>query len=183
VVLARALVTRDARGSGYSERLAAWVEAVAQVLGCREDEVRDFRRGALLHGIGKVCAPVTVLQKPMRLTAEERAMMRQEPVVAEKILQPVEGMQRVASILRHHREKWDGSGYPDKLKANATPVGARILAVVEAYLELITGRPGAPKLYYMDAEATLKRGAGTQFDPRVVAAFCAVLQRERGHVR
>gem|GEM_PF-1459602 len=179
LTLGRTLDARDANGVGHSERLARWVAVVAGMLGCREEEIRDARWGALLHDIGKLGVPEATLRKPAGLTDEERAVLRQEPVVAEKILKSVKGMQGAANVLRNHCEKWDGTGYPGQLKEDAIPLGARILAVVEAYSEMTTERPGRLTRYHLDAVAEIKRGAGAQFDPHVVDAFCRALLRER----
>ncbi len=179
LTLARALDARDAHRAGYSERLAKWAEAVAKMLECSDAEIPHLRRAALLHDIGKVGVPEHILRKLAALTDEELAVMREEPIVAERILRPVDGMQKTAAILRHRYEHWDGKGYPDALKGDKIPLGARILAAVDAYGEMTTGRPNQPMLYYLDAESTLRRFADAQFDPRVVEVFCRVLKRER----
>jgi response regulator RpfG family c-di-GMP phosphodiesterase len=178
--LSRTLDARCARGVGFSERMARWVDPVARMLGCSEELIGEIRRAALLHDIGKIAVPATSVPTSTRLAAEERAA-KLEPVVAEKILETVEGMEGVAALLRHQYEQWDGNGYPDGLKGDAIPLGARILPVAEAYGDMTSGRRGMVKLHHLDAVAELRRCAGSQFDPRVVDLFCRLV-RESGEV-
>ena len=177
LTLVRALDARDSYTGGHSERLAQWAEATARLLGCREEETQDIRWGALLHDIGKIAVPDAILHKPARLTEEEWAVIRQHPITGEEILRPVERMRGVARILRHHHERWDGKGYPDGLLADRIPLGARILAVVDAYSAITDERPYKPARSREEAVAELRRSAGTQFDTRVVEAFCKMLEQ------
>ncbi len=179
LTLARAMDTRDAYTGGHSERLADWAEAAARLLGSREEEIRHIRWGALLHDIGKIGIPDAILKKPGKLTDEEWAVMRQHPIMGEEILRPVQRMHDVARIVRHHHERWDGTGYPDGLKERAIPLGARILSVVDSYSAITDARPYKPARSHEDAVAELRRCAGAQFDPRVVEACCQVIERER----
>jgi HD-GYP domain-containing protein (c-di-GMP phosphodiesterase class II) len=177
-ILGRALDDRDCHRAGYSERLAAWAEATAGMLGCERDVVADIRRASLLHDLGKIGVPEAILRAAARLTDQERRIVRSVPALAERVLRPIEGMQGVAAILRHRYEQWDGKGYPDGLNGNQIPVGARILAVADAYGVMTTVRPYRAMVYSQDAVAELRRCAGAQFDPNVVDAFCGVLKRE-----
>ncbi len=179
LLLARALDARDAHRPGYGERLAAWAEAAAGMLACAKDEIADIRRAALLHDLGTIGVPEAVLQKSGPLTEDDAGALRRAPVVAETVLHPVPEMQAVARILRHCHERWDGGGYPDGLKGDKIPLGARILAVADAYGEMTTGRPDRPMLYHLDAAGELRREAGAQFDPQVVEVFCKMLKRKR----
>ena len=176
LTLGRALDARDAYTGGHSERLAKWAEATARMLGSRDDEIQDIHWGALLHDIGKIAVPDAILQKPARLTEEEWAIMRRHPVIGEEILRPVERLRGVARILRHHHERWDGTGYPDGLREETIPLGARILAVVDAYSAITDERPYKAARPHGEAVAELRRVAGVQFDPRIVEAFCRVLE-------
>jgi putative nucleotidyltransferase with HDIG domain len=177
LALARAMDARDAYTRDHSERLAAWAEAVAHTLGCREEEIQDIRWGALLHDIGKIGVPDGILRKPGALTDEEWGTMRQHPVIGEQILLPVERMQGVARIVRHHHEKWDGTGYPDGLRGEAIPLGARVLAAVDAYGAITDERPYKQARSHEDGIHELRRCAGQQFDPEIVDAFCRLLER------
>ncbi len=177
--LARAMDAKDAYTRDHSERLATLTEALARTMGLPEDEVKDIRWATVLHDIGKIGAPDNILFKPGPLTEEEWVIMRQHPVVGEQILFPVERMRRVAEIVRHHQEKWDGTGYPDRLRGEAIPLGARIVAIVDAFGAMIDTRPYKDPVTRAGAQEEIKRCAGTQFDPEVAKIFCHILDRER----
>ncbi|HLY22548.1 MAG TPA: HD domain-containing phosphohydrolase [bacterium] len=180
VALAHTVSSRDAYTARHCKRVAALAERVARQLGCSDRDVRDIRCAARLHDIGKVGLPDAVLRKPTALTDEEWSVMRQHPLLGEEILRPVHRLRGPAKLVRHHQEAWDGSGYPDGLRGEAIPLGARILAVVDAFGAITEARPYRPARTRAEAVAEIKRCAGTQFDPRVVAAFCAVIERRSG---
>lgn len=180
LALAHAIESRDFYTANHSARLVAIAEAVARKLGCREDEIEDIRWGARLHDIGKIGVPDSVLGKAQGLTEPEWTLMRRHPEIGAEILGPVDRMRGVATIVRHHQEKWDGTGYPDGLRGAEIPLGARILAVVDAYGAMTDTRPYQPARTPEEATAEIQRCAGTQFDPRVVEAFCAAAQAADG---
>jgi putative nucleotidyltransferase with HDIG domain len=180
VALARAMDARDTYTADHSERMARWAEAVARRMGCSEEEVREVRWAALLHDIAKLATPDAVLRKPGPLTPEEWEVVKRHPVVGEEILKPVRRLAGVARLVRHHQERWDGTGYPDGLRGEQIPLGARILAVVDAYTAITDHRPYRPARTHEEAVTELRRCAGTQFDPAVVSAFLQVLEADRG---
>lgn len=179
LALSRAMDARDAYTADHSERLAGWADAVARSMGCSDQEIQDVRWGALLHDIGKIGVPDRILRKPGQLTVEEWVAMRLHPVIGERILMPAGRLKGVAKIVRHHQERWDGTGYPEHLAGKAIPLGARILAIVDAYGAMIDDRPYKQAYAHAEAIAELRRCAGTQFDPEIVDAFCRVLEGER----
>jgi hypothetical protein len=179
LALARAMHVRDRYTAGHGERVATWAEAVARRMGCEESQTRDIRWAAFLHDIGKIGIPDSILLKPGQLTQEEWDVMRRHPAIGQQILQPVERLRNVARLVRHHHERWNGTGYPDGLPGDSVPLGARILATVDAYGAMIDHRPYKAARSHEEAVAELQRCAGTQFDPEVVAVFLYVLDGER----
>jgi HD-GYP domain-containing protein (c-di-GMP phosphodiesterase class II) len=177
LALAQAIESRDAYTAGHSERLVALAEAVARDVGREEKEIEDIRWAARLHDIGKIGVPDSILRKPAALTEPEWMVMHQHPAIGEKILRMVERMRGVAELVRHHQERWDGTGYPDRLRGNEIPIGARILAVVDAYGAITETRPYRAARTHEEAVAEIQRCAGTQFDPQAVEAFCRVIER------
>jgi len=154
-----------------SHQIAQWAEEIARELRLSSQEQTALRWAALLHDIGKKVVPEHLLQKPEALTDEEWALIRQTPVEGEKAISTIPSLREAARLVRHFRERYDGSGYPDGLKGEQIPLGARILAVVDAYCAMVDKRPYKPPRSPQEAILELKRCAGRQFDPRVVAAF------------
>lgn len=177
LALAHAIESRDSYTAAHSARLVAVAEAVARELGCSRDEIDDIRWAALLHDIGKIGVPDSVLVKPRSLTEAEWEQMRRHPVIGEEILKTVKRMHGVAKIVRHHQERWDGEGYPDALRGERIPFGARILAVVDAYGAMTEARPYKQAVTPAAAMAEILRCAGAQFDPRVALVFRDVAKR------
>jgi putative nucleotidyltransferase with HDIG domain len=178
LALANAMDARDTYTSNHSQRLAAWAEATARHLGCDEGEIEAIRWAALLHDIGKIGVPDEILRKPGPLSEAEWAVMKRHPEIGAEIIAPVKKLARVSPIVRAHQEKYDGRGYPDGLKGEAIPLGARILAVVDAYGAIIDERPYKKARSHEEAVAELRRCAGTHFDPEVVEAFLEVVREE-----
>jgi len=174
----RALELRDRETQGHSERVVRLSLALGQRLGLQGQDLDDLRYGALLHDIGKIGIPDSILLKPGPLTAEEWAVMRQHPQVAYDLLKDIPFLQRAVEILYAHHERWNGSGYPRGLKGEEIPLGARIFAVVDVWDALTSERPYRPAWSPQQAQAYLQEQAGVLFDPQVVAAFLAMLEEE-----
>ncbi len=178
LALAKAVDARDTYTADHSERMAKWAVAVARELGLSESDVEAVRLGALLHDIGKIGVPDHILRKPGRLTDEEWTIVKKHPEVGAEIVAPVKKLAPVVAIIHSHQERWDGTGYPEGLRGEEIPIGARILAVVDAYSAITDERPYKPARTHEEAVEELRRCAGTQFDPRVVEVFIRVLERE-----
>ena len=171
--LASALEAKDADPAGHARTVAAQAEAVGRRMGMGEAELRDLRLGAVFHDIGKIAVPEAILNKPGPLTPEERAVMERHTVVGEQILAPVEFLAGVCKLVRHEHERWDGTGYPDRLAGNEIPLGARIILACDALHAMTSDRPYRRALPVALAHAELRGNAGTQFDPKVVDALLA----------
>ncbi len=155
--LARSIEAKDACTEGHCERLYRSTTILAKHLGLPDDYVRALQRGGYLHDIGKIGIPDTILLKQGPLTPEEWEVMRQHPVIGETICKPLYSLKLTLPIIRHHHEKWDGSGYPDHLKGNQIPVTARILQVADIFDALATNRPYRKALTKEEAFATMRK--------------------------
>ena len=175
-VLLRALAERDP-GLGTHAETVALAAATAEALGLTADEIERVRHASELHDVGKVAIPDAILGKPGPLTEEEWAFVRRHPIIGERIILAAPALTRVAAIVRSSHERWDGGGYPDALAADAIPLGARIVAVADAYAAITAGRPYRAARSPEQALAELRACAGSQFDPAVVAAWCAAHER------
>jgi HD-GYP domain-containing protein (c-di-GMP phosphodiesterase class II) len=140
---------------------------------------RILNDAGILHDIGKIGIKDDILLKPAPLTADEAKIMQQHSVIGEAIVKPVRSLQKVVSLVRHHHERFDGSGYPDGLTGEAIPLGARILAVVDTYDAMITDRPYRKRLSIETAKAELQKHAGAQHDPAAVEAFLRFIDEKQ----
>lgn len=175
---ARALELRDRETEGHSRRVTVLTERLARALGVPDEQLIHIRRGALLHDIGKMGVPDAILRKPGPLSPEEWELMREHPDYALKLLSPIPYLRQALAIPYGHHERWDGSGYPLGLAGEAIPLAARIFAVVDVWDALMTHRPYKPAWPAERSLAHLREHAGTLFDPQVVAAFLAIVERE-----
>jgi two-component system cell cycle response regulator len=154
---------------------AELAEAVAKRVGLGALERAHVRLAARLSGLGKLAIPDALLSKAGELTDEERAYVRDHPVIAERILLRARGLEPVAALVRSSRERFDGSGHPDRLAGEEIPLGARIVAVCDAFDAMLSQRPWRPAMTTAAALAELRAGAGSQFDADVVDAFAGVI--------
>ena len=153
--------------------------AVGRELHMGPEELDEVARAAELHDVGKIAVPDAILDKPGALDPVEWSFMRRHPLIGERILLAAPALRPVARIVRSSHERWDGGGYPDCLRGDEIPLGARVVAVCDAFAAMTTERPYRDPVSENDAIAELRRCAGTQFDPLVVEAFCRVITRER----
>ena len=175
--LSNALEAKDAVTSQHTEEVVRLAVGVAAELELELEAVRSVELGAVLHDIGKVRVPEAILNKPGPLTDEEWLVMKTHPEIGEHILRPIQSLQGILPIVRHHHECWDGTGYPDGLSGRAIPLGARIVAVCDAYRAMTENRPYRAALSISEARDELEAGAGTQFDADCVKALFQALDR------
>jgi diguanylate cyclase (GGDEF)-like protein len=169
--LAAAIEARDGYTGGHSDEVQQLSVAVALRLGLERAEIDLIRTVALLHDVGKIGIPDHVLHNPDPLSREEWAVMRQHPVIGERILEPLPGLSEVAHAVRHEHERWDGTGYPDGLERDEIPLAARVVLACDAYHALVSDRPYRNALPQEDAIEELEQCAGSQFDPAVIVAL------------
>ncbi|WP_322508748.1 HD-GYP domain-containing protein, partial [Anaerolinea sp.] len=174
----RALDLRDRETEGHSQRVTELTLKIARAMGMSEDQLVHVRRGALLHDIGKMGVPDAILLKPGALTDEEWVIMRQHPALAFQMLLPIQYLRPALDIPYCHHEKWDGTGYPRKLKGEQIPLAARIFAVVDVWDALRSDRPYRPAWSVEKTLTFIQEHAGSHFDPRVVEVFMQVLREE-----
>jgi diguanylate cyclase (GGDEF)-like protein len=177
--LAEALLERDRYTGEHSESVVDLVESVARGLALSSSEIDHIKAAALLHDIGKVAIPDEVLNKPGPLDDEQWKVMREHPVIGERILRAIPGMGPIARIVRHEHERFDGNGYPDGIGGEQIPIGARIILACDAYHAMTSDRPYRKGMSHADAIAELAEHAGTQFDPRVTEMLIGALYGHR----
>lgn len=177
--LARSIEAKDPHTEFHCERLSAMSEALARRLGLPPETCIALRRGGIVHDIGKVAVPDSILNKPGPLTDAERLVMEQHPVVGETICAPLKSMRAVLPIIRHHHEKLDGSGYPDGLRGDQIPLEARILQTVDVYDALTTDRPYRNALSRQEAFRIMNEEVRKGWwDVRLVEEFASLVETE-----
>ena len=170
--LARSIEGKDPYTHGHCERLADYSACLGEHLGLASDQITALRRAGVVHDIGKVAVPDTILLKPGRLTAEEWKLVQEHPLVGERICAPLKSFRSVLPIIRHHHEKLDGSGYPDGLRGDDIPVTARVLQIVDVYDALTTVRPYKSAFSITDALQTMKQEVAKRWwDPHIFDQF------------
>ena len=169
--LAAAVEARDPYTHGHTRRVEEYAVIMATALGCDETEVSAIRRASVLHDIGKIGIEDLILRKQGRLEPEEELRMQKHPVIGVDMLKGIDFLDPVLPLVRNHHERWDGNGYPDQLRADEIPMGARILAVADALDAMTSDRPYRPARTFEYAKAEILKGSATHFDPEVVTVF------------
>jgi len=175
--LVKALEAKDVYTRGHSERVTRFARYLAEDLGMSESEVERITQAALLHDIGKIGMKLELLNKPGKLTEDEKQMFRSHPLLGKQILDSVTFLKDIAPYVYHHHERWDGGGYPEGKKGEDIPVGARILSIVDSFTCMTENRPYRKALSVEDAAKELLRCSGTQFDPVFVEVFLKGLKK------
>jgi putative two-component system response regulator len=169
--LARAVEAKDSSLEAHTERVGMNARRVGQMLGLADDALDDLLWGGVIHDIGKIGIPDSILLKPGPLTVAEFETMKQHVFTGEDIARPLRSAHDLLPIIRHHHERIDGTGYPDGLAGENIPLGARIVAICDAFDAMISDRPYRRGLTHENALATLTAGAGTQWDAHLVGIF------------
>jgi putative nucleotidyltransferase with HDIG domain len=169
--LTAALETRDSETHGHSERVVTYSLRLGREYGLKSEEMKSLEFGSLLHDIGKIGVPDSILRKPAKLTEEEWVRMREHPVHGQQILRGIEFLQGASRVVAQHHEQWDGSGYPLGLRGEEIDICARIFAVADAFDAITSDRVYRRGKPYEAAAKELDDWAGRQFDPKVVEAF------------
>ena len=175
--LAAAVDAKDSYTCGHSERVAEISLAIAKEMNLSDEEQYLIHIGAHLHDVGKIGIPDAVISKPGRLTNEEFALIREHPIIGYHIVSKVKILQTVSLIVRHHHERIDGGGYPDGLAGDAIPLGARIVAVADAFDAMTTNRTYKVSMSISEALQELVNCSGTQFDREVVEVFVKIIKK------
>jgi HD-GYP domain-containing protein (c-di-GMP phosphodiesterase class II) len=169
--LSNAVEARDAYTGKHAERVTAYGIAIAEASGLNTNHTPELEFGFLLHDVGKVAVPDAILFKTSALSTDEFALVARHPVIGSEILRDVDFLGEGKLVVRHHHERWDGSGYPDHLSGDDIPLSARVFAVADALDALTTDRPYRRATDWEVAREEILASAGSHFDPDVVAAY------------
>ncbi len=175
--LVTAVDNKDRYTCRHSEEVMEFSLLIARELGMGEAALRTIGTAALLHDVGKIGVPDAILRKPGKLTEEEFAAIKQHPTMGTALVATVAGLEDTLDAVRYHHERWDGGGYPVGLRGDETPLTARLMAVADAFSAMTTDRPYRKGMEQGKALSILEAGAGTQWDPKCVAAFVTALLR------
>ena len=173
-----AIESRDCETKHHCRRVQAYAVLLGQRLGLTPEELMDISYGALLHDVGKIGVPDSILLKPGKLTDEEWLIMRKHTLIGHKMISRIKFLKGAADIVLYHHERWDGAGYPYGMVGEDVPVGARIFSVVDTFDAITSKRVYKEAVPIQGAREEIARCAGAQFDPDVVAAFLTILDDE-----
>jgi len=175
--LTEMIVIREPHMKGHIERVSRSAALIAKELNLSAREIETLKYGCMLHDIGKIGIDITLLNKPSKLTTAEYEFIKKHPPFGAQIIEGVEFLHKARDIILYHQERYDGKGYPEGLKAEEIPIGARIVSLVDAYDAMTSERPYKEKSKKREVIARLKEESGKQFDPRVVEAFLKIIDR------
>lgn len=178
LTLAKIFDARDPYVGGHAAQVATYAVAIGNELGLPPDKVEILRQSGYLHDIGKIAIPEAILHKPAKLTEEEYEQLKEHTTIGADFIATSQGLRHLAPFIRHHHERWDGQGYPDRLRATEIPLEARILNVCDSVEAMASDRPYHRALSTDQIIIEVKRCSGTQFDPAVAAAFIRIAERE-----
>ena len=168
---------KDPYAQGHSERVTKYSVAIAEELGLSQEEVKQIETAGKLHDIGKLGIDDAILSKPGPLTDKEYAIVKTHPQMGSAILEPLDFLSKERIIAHHHHERYDGNGYPDKLKGEEIPLGSRIMDLADSFDAMKSERPYRQPLPDAEILAEIKKNSGMQFDPEVVEAFFSLVNK------
>jgi HD-GYP domain-containing protein (c-di-GMP phosphodiesterase class II) len=178
--LLAALLARDPATRNHLEHVNRVAKDFAARIRLNERDTESLLLASVLHDIGKIAIPSELLRKPGRLTAGEYAVVKRHPELGAMLIGHMPGFQDAAVAVLHHHERYDGSGYPKNLRGEDIPLLSRIVTLIDAFSAMIIDRPYHKGMTPIDATAELRRGAGTQFDPKLIEQFCAMIAEGGG---
>jgi putative nucleotidyltransferase with HDIG domain len=178
-ILLEAITPKDGYTSEHASQVARLSQLVGVELGLNVEEIQTLVLGALLHDLGKLAVSDAILEKPGPLTEEEWAVVKRHSDVGARMIEPIEVLSGAVPVVRHHHERYDGTGYPDGLEGEEIPLAARIVAAVDAFDVMLRGRPQQQRRTQAEAFEELSREAGFQFDKQVVEALILVRETEQ----
>ncbi|MBI3161688.1 MAG: HD domain-containing protein, partial [Chloroflexi bacterium] len=181
--LSAALDLRDRETEGHSRRVVEYTSRLAEQIGLDKETIKTIRRGALIHDIGKIGVPDRILHKPDLLNDDERAIINRHPQAGYDMLSGIPYLRGEIQIVICHQEKWNGTGYPNGLRGEEIPIGARLFAIADTFDALTSDRPYRLGVPYTAARKVIEEESGEQFDPKAVEAFCAIPEKEWMQIR
>ena len=176
--LAQTVELKDRYTIGHSERVAQYSVRLGQVLGFDKERLKFLKKSALLHDIGKIGIPDSILNKPARLTDEEYEKIKRHTIFGERLLKNIDHLKEVGKIVRYHHERWDGTGYPDGLSRDNIPLESRIISIFDAFDTIVTKRSYKDALEFEAAIKEIEANAGSQFDPQLASKLLEVISKE-----
>lgn len=176
---AKTIIVKDHYTGEHAERTVYYATEIAQELNLPKEKIELIKQAAMLHDLGKVGISEEILHKNSRLNREELAEIKRHPQIGVDIIRPIRALHLIIPALLYHHERWDGKGYPNGLKKENIPLGARIVAIADVYQALVSDRPYRKAYSKRKVMEIIKEGSGTQFDPDIVKVFIKVLQRRK----
>jgi len=177
--IARAIEAKDPYTVGHSKRVSKYCSHIAHKMGLESSETHDIEVAGLLHDVGKIGIPDAILGKPNRLSIEEYESIKEHPLISLKIIEPIQELGKVRDYVKYHHEKWDGTGYPEGLRGEDIPMGARVLSVADAFDTMWIGRQYHAAWSLDDVIMEFQKNRDTQFDGRVVNAFVDLIREDQ----
>jgi HD-GYP domain-containing protein (c-di-GMP phosphodiesterase class II) len=175
--LVKAIDRRDSYTRFHSDHATRMAIRLGTELGLPDEMMQALAIGGPIHDLGKIVVPDEILRKPGPLTVDERRAMEEHPVMGAAITAAVTDLDSVVNLVRHHHERYDGEGYPGRLKGKEVPLATRLFSIADAYSAMTTDRPYRKGLTLEMAVEEIRRGGGTQFDPELADAFAAMVER------